>query len=50
VAAPFASAEEFLQSDRFRDTSCLISDVQMSGLSGVELQDEVERQHDRVRN
>jgi FixJ family two-component response regulator len=39
VAATFASAEEFLRSDRVSDTSCLISDVQMSGLSGVELQD-----------
>jgi FixJ family two-component response regulator len=31
VAATFASAEEFLQSDHVRDTSCVISDVQMSG-------------------
>jgi FixJ family two-component response regulator len=38
VAATFVSAEEFLQSDSVRDTSCLISDVQMSGLSGVDLQ------------
>ena len=34
----FASAEEFLQSERVHDTSCLITDVQMPGLSGVELQ------------
>jgi FixJ family two-component response regulator len=34
----FASAEDFLESDRVDDTSCLITDVQMSGLSGVELQ------------
>jgi FixJ family two-component response regulator len=39
AAATFASAEEFLQSDRIHDTSCLIADVQMPGLSGVELQD-----------
>ena len=37
VAATFASAEEFLNSDRLIDTSCLISDVQMPGMSGVEL-------------
>ena len=37
-AAAFASAEEFLQSKRASDTSCLITDVQMPGLSGVELQ------------
>jgi len=35
----FASTEEFLGSDRLHDTSCLITDLQMPGLSGVELQD-----------
>lgn len=39
ATATFASAEEYLRSDRTRDTSCLIADVQMPGLSGVELQD-----------
>ena len=38
AAATFASAEDFLESDRVDHTSCLITDVQMSGLSGVELQ------------
>ena len=38
VAATFASAEDFLEFDRVKDTSCLITDVQMPGLSGVELQ------------
>ena len=38
VAATFASAEDFLESDHVDDTSCLITDVQMPGLSGVELQ------------
>jgi FixJ family two-component response regulator len=38
AAVTFASAEEFLHSDRVGDTSCLITDVQMPGLSGVELQ------------
>src|SRR5262245_5668418 len=37
-AATFASAEDFLQSGRMNDTSCLITDVQMPGLSGIELQ------------
>jgi FixJ family two-component response regulator len=37
-AATFASAEEFLQSERVNDTSCLIADVQMPGLSGIDLQ------------
>ena len=34
----FASAEDYLQSNRINDTSCVITDVQMPGLSGVELQ------------
>ena len=38
AARAFASAEEFLSSDP-DGTSCLIVDVQMKGLSGVELQD-----------
>jgi FixJ family two-component response regulator len=34
----FASAEDFLRSDCMDYTSCVITDVQMPGLSGVELQ------------
>jgi len=34
----FASALEFLRSDRMRKTDCLILDVRMPGMSGVELQ------------
>jgi FixJ family two-component response regulator len=34
----FASAEEFLASERFNDTSCLILDVYLPGMSGFELQ------------
>jgi FixJ family two-component response regulator len=33
----FASAEEFLQSTHLNDTSCVIADVQMPVMSGVEL-------------
>jgi FixJ family two-component response regulator len=37
--ATFASAEEFLESGRLRDTDCLITDLQMPGMGGVGLQD-----------
>jgi len=34
----FASAEEFLNSERVNDTSCLILDVYLPGMNGFELQ------------
>jgi FixJ family two-component response regulator len=34
----FASAEEFLESEQLEDTSCLVTDVRMPGLSGIDLQ------------
>ena len=34
----FGSAEEFLKSNWLDDTACLISDVEMPGMSGIELQ------------
>lgn len=34
----FASAEEFLNSGHLHDTDCLILDVRMPGMSGLELQ------------
>jgi FixJ family two-component response regulator len=37
-AATFASAEEYLRSESVGSTSCLITDVQMPGLSGIDLQ------------
>ena len=38
TAVTFASAEDFLGSGRLDETSCLITDLQMPGLSGDELQ------------
>src|ERR1700751_938637 len=39
--ATFESAEDFLESGRVADTSCLITDVQMPGLNGLELQSQL---------
>ena len=38
VAFTFASADEFLRSPQLRDSSCVIADVQMPGMSGVDMQ------------
>jgi FixJ family two-component response regulator len=38
ATAAFASAEEFLQSEHLGDTSCLVTDVRMPGVSGIDLQ------------
>ena len=39
IAEAFPRAEDFLQSSRLRTTSCLIADVQMPGMTGLELYD-----------
>jgi FixJ family two-component response regulator len=39
AAVTFASAEEYLQSDFIEGTSCLITDLRMRGMSGIELQE-----------
>ena len=37
AAEAFERASDFLNSDRLESTSCLIADVQMPGMTGVEL-------------
>lgn len=39
IASAFESAEDFLKSSNLEDTSCLICDIQMPGMTGIELQD-----------
>jgi FixJ family two-component response regulator len=40
-AEGFASAQDFLQSGRLQDTACLIVDVRMPRMSGLELQQQL---------
>ena len=40
-AAAFESAEAFLGSGQLQDTSCLIVDVQMPGMNGLQLQSQL---------
>ena len=37
AVAAFPSAVDFLEYSNFRETSCLIADVQMTGMTGIEL-------------
>ena len=39
--AAFASAEEFLQSDELDRTTCVVIDIQLPGLNGIDLQREL---------
>jgi FixJ family two-component response regulator len=48
AAATFGSAEEFLNSEQRYETSCIIADVQMPGLSGVEMQRRLIAEGDRL--
>lgn len=43
-ARAFSSAQEFLQSSSLDETACLISDIHMPSVSGIELQKELRAQ------
>jgi len=47
-AQAFASAEEFLQSGQHRQIACLIADIRMPGMSGLELQAKLNAEHCRI--
>src|SRR5258708_35149342 len=44
----FASAEEFLNSGQQHQTACLIADIRMPGMSGLELQARLNAEHCRI--
>ena len=41
----FASAEDFLSSGRQHETGCLITDIRMPGMSGLDLQSKLNLDH-----
>jgi FixJ family two-component response regulator len=44
-AQSFASAEDFLRSGQQHQTGCLIADIQMPGMSGLDLQSKLNSDH-----
>ena len=47
-AEAFSSAEAFLASDVVGETSCLLLDIAMPGMSGPALQQELRRRHQEI--
>lgn len=47
-AEPFRSGEEFLNSPYLSETACLIADVRMPGMTGLELQDRLNAAHSSI--
>lgn len=47
-ACTFGSAEEFLKSEKLHDILCLITDLQMPGLSGLDFQDRLIAEGHRI--
>jgi FixJ family two-component response regulator len=44
----FASAEEFLNSGQQRQVGCLVADIRMPGMTGLELQARLNAEHCRI--
>jgi len=48
TAQCFGSGEEFLKSGQQHSTACLIADIRMPGMSGLELQAKLNAEHCRI--
>jgi len=48
TARAFESAENFLESGQHLQTACLITDIRMPGMSGLELQAKLNGEHCRI--
>ena len=48
TAQAFASAEEFLKSGQHHQIACLIADIRMPGMSGLELQAQLNAERCRI--
>lgn len=48
AALTFASGEEFLNSGEREHTACLIADIRMPGMSGLELQSNLNKNHHSI--
>jgi FixJ family two-component response regulator len=44
----FRSAEDFLESDERNQTACLVADIRMPGMSGLELQAKLKAEGSRI--
>jgi FixJ family two-component response regulator len=47
-ARAYGSAEEFLNSGQQHETACLIADIRMPGISGLELQAKLNAEHCKI--
>ena len=48
AALAFASGEEFLKCGELEQVACLIADIRMPGMSGLELQSKLTNNHHRI--
>lgn len=47
-AEVYQSAQQFLAADRLESYACLVLDISMPGMSGIELQQEIQRRNHQI--